>query len=246
MILRRIASALKRQDWTTVFIEFALVILGVLIALQVNNWNEARLEAKEELRFLRQLQDEFAQIEKGAQNSLDFHRQALAGMSAVVKAIEDGRLEEEGRALFETGLRTGYVYQTSPDQSATLAEIISSGKVALLEDKELTRALLEYNALLDQLAQGVQTTRSIQAGYIPAFTARFTYDLKEDHEIGGDVWPVSAIGEYDFAAMVQDSAFRNAAYELRETQRYYLNWRTNVLKRIQEIRQILDNGETQT
>lgn len=42
MIFRRLSSALKRQDWVTVFIEFVLVIAGVLIALQVNNWNEER------------------------------------------------------------------------------------------------------------------------------------------------------------------------------------------------------------
>ena len=48
MILRRIASALKRQDWATVLIEFILVILGVLIALQVNNWNEARIDKRVE------------------------------------------------------------------------------------------------------------------------------------------------------------------------------------------------------
>ena len=41
MILRRVASALKRQDWVVVLIEFVLVIAGVLIALQINNWNEA-------------------------------------------------------------------------------------------------------------------------------------------------------------------------------------------------------------
>ena len=58
MILRRIASALKRQDWATVLIEFILVILGVLIALQVNNWNESRLERREETRYLTALAGE--------------------------------------------------------------------------------------------------------------------------------------------------------------------------------------------
>ncbi|WP_306252489.1 hypothetical protein [Parvularcula sp. IMCC14364] len=42
MLSQRIASALKRQDWVTVFIEFALVLVGVLTALQLNNWNIER------------------------------------------------------------------------------------------------------------------------------------------------------------------------------------------------------------
>lgn len=55
MILRRIAAALKRQDWATVFIEFVLVILGVLIALQVNNWNEARADNARMSRYIDEL-----------------------------------------------------------------------------------------------------------------------------------------------------------------------------------------------
>lgn len=43
MILRRIASALKTQDWATVLIEFGLIVFGVIIALQVNSWHEHRL-----------------------------------------------------------------------------------------------------------------------------------------------------------------------------------------------------------
>lgn len=42
MILRRITDAFKRQDWFTVFVETLIVVLGVFLGLQVNNWNEAR------------------------------------------------------------------------------------------------------------------------------------------------------------------------------------------------------------
>jgi len=42
MILRRITDAFRRQDWFTVFIETLIVVLGVFLGLQVNNWNEAR------------------------------------------------------------------------------------------------------------------------------------------------------------------------------------------------------------
>jgi len=45
MILARLAKSLRRQDWTTFAIEFVLVIAGVLIALEVDNWNQERVEA---------------------------------------------------------------------------------------------------------------------------------------------------------------------------------------------------------
>jgi hypothetical protein len=44
MILSRAVEHLKQQHWTGVFIELVIVVLGVFIGLQANNWNEARLE----------------------------------------------------------------------------------------------------------------------------------------------------------------------------------------------------------
>jgi len=43
-ILRRIVESLRKRDWTSVAIELAIVVVGVFIGLQVNNWNEARVE----------------------------------------------------------------------------------------------------------------------------------------------------------------------------------------------------------
>lgn len=45
MILRRLTTALRKQDWFTVVIETLIVMFGVFLGLQVNNWNEAN-EAK--------------------------------------------------------------------------------------------------------------------------------------------------------------------------------------------------------
>jgi hypothetical protein len=46
MIASRLAHALKRQDWLTIAIELVLVTLGVLIALQLGAWAEARADQK--------------------------------------------------------------------------------------------------------------------------------------------------------------------------------------------------------
>jgi hypothetical protein len=42
MILRRIVEHMKQQQWTAVFIELAIVVLGVFIGMQVSNWNAER------------------------------------------------------------------------------------------------------------------------------------------------------------------------------------------------------------
>ena len=47
MILRRITDAFRKQDWFPVAVETLIVVFGVFIGLQVNNWNEERKNHKE-------------------------------------------------------------------------------------------------------------------------------------------------------------------------------------------------------
>ena len=42
MILRRLAVALRKQDWVTVVIETLIVVLGVFLGLQLGNWDDTR------------------------------------------------------------------------------------------------------------------------------------------------------------------------------------------------------------
>jgi hypothetical protein len=39
MTLRRLSSAVRKQDWVTALVETLIVVFGVFIALQVNNWH---------------------------------------------------------------------------------------------------------------------------------------------------------------------------------------------------------------
>jgi hypothetical protein len=60
MILRRLSAELRAQNWTTIAIELAIVIVGVFIGTQVSNWNEARLQRRQTARMLEQLRPELA------------------------------------------------------------------------------------------------------------------------------------------------------------------------------------------
>lgn len=44
MILRRLVDHVKSQHWTLVFLDFVIVVAGVFVGLQVNNWNQTRHE----------------------------------------------------------------------------------------------------------------------------------------------------------------------------------------------------------
>lgn len=47
MIIRRMASAIRRQDWFQVIVEILIVVIGIFIGLQVTEWNEQRKDRQQ-------------------------------------------------------------------------------------------------------------------------------------------------------------------------------------------------------
>ena len=58
MLLRSVIQHVKDQNWTAIGIDFLIVVVGVFVGLQVNNWNNARLERQTEAHFLSLLRDD--------------------------------------------------------------------------------------------------------------------------------------------------------------------------------------------
>lgn len=55
MILRRVIKHVRNQEWTAVFLDFIIVVLGILLAFQITNWSEGRSDKAEYARALDRL-----------------------------------------------------------------------------------------------------------------------------------------------------------------------------------------------
>ena len=65
--------------------EFLLLIFGILIALQVDNWNEDRKERKEEIHILEQLVEDFNTNKLIINNSEDEYKRVLKHIDAALR-----------------------------------------------------------------------------------------------------------------------------------------------------------------
>ncbi len=85
MILRRVIKHFRQQEWTAIFLDFLIVVVGVFVGLQVSNWNAAqaarqdykmaieryKAEINANLTDLREMEKFSKQQLKLAQNGLD-------------------------------------------------------------------------------------------------------------------------------------------------------------------------------
>ena len=83
MLLRRVTRHVRSQNWFAVGVDFLIVVVGVFVGLQVQDWNDARKERAEERALLGRLLTETREL-------LDAHSIALNELKAQLDLEAEG------------------------------------------------------------------------------------------------------------------------------------------------------------
>ena len=148
MILRRITQAFRKQDWFTVFVETVIVVMGVFLGLQVNNWNEARTDARLEAELRATLKSDFTELETMLSDRIDailVLEEYVSELLDIVRA--DVAPTDKERMLLL--LDAAWTLPRLPSPPTSYAEIIEAGRLSTLTDPELRRALSRYGQAVD-------------------------------------------------------------------------------------------------
>ena len=162
MLLSRLSESLKKQDWFTVWLEIFAVVLGVLFALQVNNWNEWRIERIEEREYISRLQADLDQSIGTSRAAIGYMENHAARASVVLKSLDACSLDPDDKLDFANGLfQLGKIV---PPYLAdgTLQEMRSTGKLAIVQSLKLRDGINDllahrgyvlsfYGSLLDRV-----------------------------------------------------------------------------------------------
>lgn len=165
MFINRLASALRRQDWPTVIIEFLLVVLGVLLALQLDNLNEERKDRAVFQHYLEQLQADLESDIQRAEWRIETTRDQDEAATYLLSVIE-GTIGEDinHNKLVRAVLAAGYA-SVDLVNSQTYDELVSTGNLRLFPDSELKRAVVTYYMGQEMGNQFNTLIRSVQMDY---------------------------------------------------------------------------------
>ncbi len=144
MILRRVIAHVRKQEWTAIWIDLVIVVVGVFIGIQVANWNEARLEDQRAHDFLARLSGDLEQELASIDKRSAYISRSIAYGEAALQWAEDGTLS--GGSGWQTMLafaQASRILPYSPVDS-TYQEMRSAGELGLVRDTALRTALTEY------------------------------------------------------------------------------------------------------
>lgn len=142
------AEAFRRQDWFTVTLETLMVVLGVFLGLQVNNWNEARAERERSREYLSRIRAELvADIAEMERHRGLWQVGVNAGYVAVSYAETGARSGATDWEILRSFLHASQSHQLS-FADTTYSELRSAGELRLIPDADLRSALADYYVLV--------------------------------------------------------------------------------------------------
>lgn len=132
--------------------ELVLVIAGILIALQIDNWNDGRI-AREEIReYALNLSDAIAR-DMAMLDPVDIQiRTSIRGAKLMAEYLRDRPLDQISNAemLF---LSSHMTYRSYGWNRAAMEQLKAAGGLRLMRNRELAERISDYEALAQHLDQ---------------------------------------------------------------------------------------------
>ncbi len=125
--------------------EIALVVIGILIALQINNNNDIRKERQKELRYLENIKSDLV-VNIDEMNS--YIKTRIDQIEAAKRILEyfEGKPLTDLEAFNADGLSL-YSWQRFYQNNNTFNELVNSGNLALLTNEGIKKRLLDIELL---------------------------------------------------------------------------------------------------
>ena len=144
MLLRRVIQHVRKQEWTAIAIDFAIVVVGVFVGIQAANWNDMRADEARARGYLERIHNDVEADLANYQNRIRFWKAVSNYGRTGLDYVDGGRSPD----LTQWDLLLAY-FQASQvgefwTRSTTYDELKGAGELNLIANLDLRNALARY------------------------------------------------------------------------------------------------------
>jgi hypothetical protein len=219
MILRRIITHLRKQEWMAIAIDFLIVVLGVFVGLQVNNWNEARGERAKEYGYLVRLHEDLVRSIATIDRTMGMLERQSAGQTIFLDALARCAVPPGESGEIEKAISTlGYI-NAPIFSSRTYDELTSSGSFDTIENEEIRTSLSDIVRRVAHLNHTVENIYRLTEHHRITVEENVLFTNIRPYDDFGS----SASVEYDIGALCRNRKVASAvsAIRLQTMDRFY-------------------------
>ena len=155
---KRIRQKLIEQNRFTRYLAYAageilLVVIGILLALQVNKWNEQRKQEILEIQYLERLVVDLAHDTNYYNKRTSYSLKAIHNLDAYLhEAYNIQESLEDVKDLFNyLSLDTDHL----TSNNSTYRELTSTGKLNIFKNQELKKSIVDHYRLNEEIAANI-------------------------------------------------------------------------------------------
>lgn len=192
--------------------EIILVVIGILIALQINNANETRKERERELNYLKNLKSDLvSEIESN--NEFATYRFEKAKACTTLLNTEAPKTIEDVQEYTDTYEQV-FVWNVFVPNNNTFKELLSSGNLSLVKNDSIKDTLLELDKRYADIATGEEHMRREYEAYlydphVENITAIGFFDTTEPAYGFPKRLTVADIPESEYKNMIKDAQWQH-------------------------------------
>jgi hypothetical protein len=154
-IFRKQRLKLASKNKTAAYLRYALgeillVVIGILIALQVNSWHQHQLDQREAENIKANLHEEFTENRALLNTSRKEFKKSIASGLVLINLVGASRSELEKHNLDSVFYFSFESASYLPSENS-LQDILQSGRLHLISDKTLRENLLFWSASMKRL-----------------------------------------------------------------------------------------------
>jgi type II secretory pathway pseudopilin PulG len=164
-LFRKIRQNLLMENKTGRYFKYAigeivLVVIGILIALQINNWNENRKANVQEQKYYQLLLEEIKQDKEQIVELKASNQNRIKSINEALREIQ----KEKPRSLTfgQKWLESNRQYNNKfRPNNAAYSDIKSSGKLNIIKDKTITKSLNTYYTNISNYTELIFTNTNL-------------------------------------------------------------------------------------
>ena len=149
---RQFRYNLMEQNKTGKYLKYAigeiiLVVIGILIALQINNWNEARKSTVQETLYLTRLLSENKQDIVAFKENIKELKKGIETVVNLSKALKDETTDDS--ALIKSAndyFKYGSIYPIFYSSNSTFDDLSSTGNLKVITNTNLRDSIVQHYA----------------------------------------------------------------------------------------------------
>lgn len=172
-LFRKIKRQLLAENKITRYLTYAvgeifLIVIGILIALAINNWNQRRIIRDKEQFYLAGLQTEFERSRIKLDTLIEVNRMNYQESRKIADLADSSKLQDEtelSKLLYNS---FSFEIAYSPNNSL-LNEIMNSGGLKNISNPELRKHLTSWESRIQSIHRQEQTLREQRDRIIDIF-----------------------------------------------------------------------------